>query len=145
MKVIVAIDSEQSAKTAVEHIRKRNYQADTEIFLIHVVVSGFADAPVEGIPDVVAQEWKDEQRLLDEVAETLRSQVGLEVTTEILSGETSDALARRCRTLPADEMIVPSHGRQGFERFWFGSVADDIVDSVPCTVVVLKMPQKSRV
>ena len=145
MKVIVAIDSEQSATTAVEHIQKRTYQEGTEILLVHVVVPGFADAPAEGIPDVVAQEWKDEQRVLDEPAETLRKQTGLEVSTDILSGETTDSLARLARVLPADEIIVPSHGRHGFERFWFGSVADDIVDSAPCTVVVLKMPQKSKV
>ena len=60
MKLVVAIDGEQSAKSALAHILKEKYASETEIHLIHVIVPGFADAPVEGIPDVVAQEKEEE-------------------------------------------------------------------------------------
>ncbi|CAN5513348.1 hypothetical protein BH10CYA1_BH10CYA1_53220 [soil metagenome] len=141
MKLVVAIDGQQSATTALEHIFNGKYSADTEIHLIHVIVPGFADVPVEGIPDVVQEERTEEQGVLDEMARALKEKLSATVTTDIMTGETATVIAEACKKIGADQVIVPSHARHGFSRLWFGSVADDIVDAAPCTVVVLKMPQ----
>ena len=141
MKIIVAIDGEQSAQTALAHILKEKYTADTEIHLIHVVVPGFADVSVEGIPDNIAAECKEERSVLDHMARTLKESLDIDATAEILRGDAADAIAQACKQFGADEAIVSSHGRHGFARLWHGSVADEIVDAAPCTVVVLKMQQ----
>jgi nucleotide-binding universal stress UspA family protein len=141
MKVVVAIDGAQSAKSALEYILKEKYSKDTEIHLIHVIVSGFADVKVEGIPDVIAEETKEEQVVLDQMADTLKELLHINITTDIVKGETAEVIAQACKQFGADQVIVPSHARHGFSRLWFGSVADEIVDAAPCTVVVLKMPQ----
>jgi len=145
MKLVVAIDGEQSAKTALAHMCKENYAADTEVHLVHVIVPGFADAPVDGIPDVVGEERKEEQAVLDELASALKASLQINATTDILSGETAEVIAQACKQFGADEVIVPSHARHGFSRLWFGSVADEIVDAAPCSVLVLKMPQDKTV
>ena len=141
MKLVVAIDGQQSAKTALEHILGGKYGADAQIHLVHVLVPGFADVSVAGIPDVAAEERIEEQAVLDEMARTLNQSLGITATSEILSGEIAEVIAAACKRYGADEAIVPSHARHGFSRLWFGSVADDIVDAAPCTVIVLKMPQ----
>lgn len=141
MKLVVAIDGEESAKTALAHILKEKYGADTQVHLVHVLVPGFADAPVEGIPDVVGIERKEEQAVLDHMARTLKESLNITATADIIEGETAEVIAQSCKKYDADEVIVPSHARHGFSRLWFGSVADEIVDAAPCTVVVLKMPQ----
>ena len=144
MKLVVAIDGEESAKSALAHILTEKYAADTEIHLIHVIVPGFADAPVAGIPDVVAEERDEEQTVLDHMASTLKESLNIKATAEILSGETAEVIAQACKQFGADEVIVPSHARHGFSRLWFGSVAEEIVDAAPCSGVVLKMPQGKR-
>lgn len=141
MKIVVAIDGKQSAKTALDHILGLKYEDGVEIHLVHVIVPGFADAPVAGIPDVVAEERAEEQAVLDDMARVLSERMKARVTSSILTGETADLIARVCKETGADEALVPSHARHGFSRLWFGSVADEIVDAAPCTVVVLKMPQ----
>ena len=141
MKLVVAIDGQQSAQTALEYIFNGKYGADTEIHLIHVLVPGFADVPVEGIPDVVQEERTEEQGVLDAMARALKEKLSATVTTDIINGETAAVIAEACKKIGADEVIVPSHARHGFSRLWFGSIADDIVDASPCTTVVLKMPQ----
>lgn len=145
MKVVVAIDGEESAKSALAHALKEKYASDTEMHLIHVIVPGFADAPVEGIPDVVEEERKEEQAVLDSMARSLKQSLNITATVEILSGEIADLIAKACEEYDADQCIVPSHARHGFSRIWFGSVADEIVDAAPCTVIVLKMPQQKPV
>jgi nucleotide-binding universal stress UspA family protein len=142
MKLVVAIDGALCAQTALEHILKEKFASDTEIHLVHVIVPGFADAPVEGIPDVVAEERAEERSVLDKMAGTLKEALNINATAEILSGETAEVIAQACRQYGADEAIVPSHARHGFSRLWFGSIANEIVDAAPCTVVVLKMPQE---
>jgi nucleotide-binding universal stress UspA family protein len=141
MKLVVAIDGEQCAKSALAYILKEKYASDTQIHLIHVIVPSFADAPVAGIPDVVAQEREEEQTVLDDMARKLKESLNINATAGILIGETAHVIAQACKQFDADEVIVPSHARHGFSRLWFGSVADEIVDAAPCTVVVLKMPQ----
>jgi nucleotide-binding universal stress UspA family protein len=139
MKIVVAIDGEESANTALKHILEQKFSSDTEIHLIHVIVPGFADAPVAGIPDVVAEERQEEQAVLSTMAKKLKDSLNVEATIDILTGDTADVIAKACKEFGADEAIVASHGRHGFSRLWFGSVADEIVDAAPCTVVVLKM------
>lgn len=141
MKLVVAIDGEQSAKTALAHILKGKYSGDTEIHLIHVIPPGFADVPVEGIPDVVAEERNEEQALLDHMAQTLKDRLNINATADVLTGDIAEVISQACKQFDADEAIVPSHARHGFSRLWSGSVAEEIVDAAPCSVLVLKMPQ----
>ncbi len=144
MKLVVAIDGAQSAETALKHIANAKYGSDTAMHLIHVIVPGFADVNVEGIPDVGAIERKEEQKVLDDMAEKLKKTLNITATSSIRVGETAEVIAKICKELDADEVIVPSHAHHGFSRLWFGSVADEIVDAAPCTVVVLKMPQEKH-
>ncbi len=141
MKLVVAIDGENSAKSALEYILKEKYGQETEVHLIHVLVPGFADVKVEGIPDVVADERKEERAVLTRLANELKESLNITATTDIITGETAEVIAQVCRQIGADQVIVPSHARHGFSRLWFGSVADEIVDAAPCTVIVLKMSQ----
>lgn len=142
MKLVVAIDGPECAATALDYILAGKYNSSTYIYLLHVIVPGFADAPVAGIPDVVEEERKEEQGVLNALAQTLRDKLGATVVTDILPGEAADVIADMCKKVGADEAIVPSHARHGFARLWFGSMADEIVDAAPCTVVVLKIPHK---
>ncbi len=144
MKLVVAIDGRQSAETALEHIVNAKYGAETQIHLVHVLVPGFADAPVDGIPDVVAKEKNEEEVVLDDMVRALKEKIGATATAAILSGEIAEVVAAECKQFGADEAIVPGHARHGFSRLWFGSIADEIVDAAPCTVVVLKMPHENK-
>jgi len=139
MKLVVAIDGEESARSALEHIAKEKYSSDTQVHLVHVIVPGFADVAVEGIPDVAAEERKEEQAVLNQMARALKDSLNINATVDILAGETAQVIADSCEKFDADAVLVPSHARHGFSHLWFGSVADEIVDAAPCTVIVLKM------
>jgi nucleotide-binding universal stress UspA family protein len=144
MILVVAIDGAESAKSAFAHITQEKYDSSTQIHLVHVIVPGFADVAVEGIPDVVAQERSEEQAVLNQMVRNIKDSLSINATAEIRTGETADVIAKACEEYNADQCIVPSHARHGFSRLWFGSIADEIVDAAPCTVIVLKMPQDQK-
>ena len=75
------------------------------------------------------------------MADALKKSLNIDASAEIRTGETASVIAEACKQFDADQAIVPSHARHGFSRLWYGSMADEIVDAAPCTVVVLKMPQ----
>lgn len=141
MKLIVAIDDRRGATTALEFIRHAQYPADTEVHLIHVLVPVFADAKVAGIPDVASQDNAAAERLLAEMKGAIEDNPGFVAHSQIIRGETAEVIAEACKRLSADEVIVPTHARRGFQRLWFGSVADEIADAAPCTAIVLAMPK----
>lgn len=64
MKLVVAIDGEQSASSALDFMVNEKYPAETEVHLVHVLAPGFADVGVEGIPDRAAEEVSEEQSVL---------------------------------------------------------------------------------
>ena len=138
MKVVVAVDGSKSADAALEHILNSNYNSSTEFHLLHVVVPGFAEMAVAGIPDVVANEKAEEQIVLNGMESLLTEKLGARVSTQIVEGEVADTVTKVCNRINADEVIVPSHCRQGFSRFWLGSLAEEIVAAAPCSVLVLK-------
>lgn len=144
MKVIIAIDGQDSADAALEHVVARNYGADTVMHLVHVIAPMFADTHVEGLPDVTSDERKEEQVILGSLASALKAKLGVQATTAILSGDIAPVIAEECKRFGADELIVPSHARHGFSKLWFGSVADNIVDEAPCATLVLKMPHQAK-
>lgn len=141
MKIVVAIDGEDSAKSALDEITAQKYSSETQIHLVHVIVPGFADVSTPGIPDTIAIERAEEKGVLEQMAKDLKAKLNIDATAEILEGEVAQAIATACKNFGADEAIVPSHARHGFSRLWFGSIADEIVDAAPCTVVVLKMSE----
>lgn len=86
--------------------------------------------------------------------EVLREQAAMELALEVGAVATGDQVTSETRVeigSPADvvaelvvsegvsEVVVGSHGRTGFEHFILGSVAERIVQSCACTVLVVKL------
>jgi nucleotide-binding universal stress UspA family protein len=74
---------------------------------------------------------------LDEAVTRLASGIGVPVTATLWEGSIPDALNEHARTQGVDLVVMTTHGRGGFSRFWLGSVADDLVRraSVPVLLV----------
>ena len=95
MKVVVAIDSVQSAKTALAFLTNSKYGPGDEMYLVHVISPpGFADVVVAGIPDVVAQEQLAEQKILGEMASTIKEKLNIDATIDILTGNIAASLIK---------------------------------------------------
>jgi nucleotide-binding universal stress UspA family protein len=145
MRLVVAIDSPESAKSALEYLTSGRYGKNDEIHLVHVVVpTGFADVTVAGLPDIMGEETRAEQKLLTEMATIIEDKLAVAPSVEVVIGEIAEVIANTCRTVGADEVIAPTHARHGLARLWYGSIADEIIETAPCTVVVLKMPATAR-
>jgi nucleotide-binding universal stress UspA family protein len=64
----------------------------------------------------------------------------LSITTRLESGNPADTVVRVAGEQGAEQIVVGSHGRRGFQRFFLGSVAERIARKADCTVLVVKQP-----
>lgn len=93
---------------------------------------GYGDAPLD------TRSWNDEHRYLEAVATELANGGSIRVSHSMLSGDPEEMIFRRATDIEADLIVITSHGRTGFSRTWFGSVADGVVRRGPAPVLILR-------
>ncbi len=74
---------------------------------------------------------------LGEAAATVRGP-GVTVQTTVREGPVAETLCAWATEVRADLIVMTTHGRGGFSRFWLGSVADRVVHSAQTPVLCLK-------
>jgi len=67
----------------------------------------------------------------------------LEVSYCVADGSPASEIVRLARELPADWVVMGTHGRTGLGRLLMGSVAEAVVRRAPCPVLTLKAPFKA--
>jgi nucleotide-binding universal stress UspA family protein len=82
---------------------------------------------------------KEHQRgYLDGVARHLRERAGVSVTASLVEGRIAASIRTAATGLDADLLIMTTHGRGPLKRFWLGSVADELVRSLPISLLLLR-------
>ncbi len=76
---------------------------------------------------------------LDEMADELATEVH-EVTTHCKIGAPAQEIVKLARELPADLIIMGTHGWTGFKHLLLGSVAENVLRLASCPVLVVKSP-----
>ncbi len=82
-----------------------------------------------------AQREQAERTLANLVAPFLREGAPLE--TKVLEGEAWRVIVEEAEALPADLMVIGTHGRSGFERLLLGSVTEKVLRRAPCPVLTV--------
>lgn len=128
--IMVPLDGSEFARQAVPRAVSLARRAEARLLLARVH-HGFPPADPEEAPrSLVEADRQLEAREREELAaaaEDVRSR-GVEVETAFEEGPVAQALVRRAEEA-ADLVVMSTHGRSGFSRFWLGSVADHLIRS----------------
>jgi len=78
-----------------------------------------------------------EIKYLEEMCSRLKAATTVPVRGVLLEGMVSEAIQDHARTVKADLIVMTTHGRGAFARFWLGSVADSVARhaSVPTLLI----------
>jgi nucleotide-binding universal stress UspA family protein len=63
------------------------------------------------------------------------------VTQDAIQTESTDAIVGHAKQLKADLIAMTTHGRSGLTRTIMGSVADEVVHTAPCPVLLVRLNQ----
>jgi len=66
------------------------------------------------------------------------AKAGVRARSILLEGIAYDQIARIARARRADLIVMGTHGRTGFSRFFIGSVAERVIPLAPCPVLTVR-------
>ena len=142
-RILVPIDGSETAEHALrEAIKLADGKA--QLRLLHVVeevypldAEGYAFIDYAALRDVARSSG---ERLLAKAGETA-SQAGAAVETSLLEAEgerVASVIEAAAADWPADLIVIGSHGRSGFSRLLFGSVAEGVVRGASMPVLLVR-------
>ncbi len=70
---------------------------------------------------------ENERAYLDELADRIRKTSTIPIHATLLEGAIADAIEDHGKSIKADLLVMTTHGRGAFARFWLGSVADKVI------------------
>jgi nucleotide-binding universal stress UspA family protein len=114
----------------------RNYEADLD--LLHVV-SAVTPTSYEfqlNTAEVLSQLRASAEARMAELATTARG-LGARVHPDTRTGDVADAVEEAIGERPTDLVVMGTHGRRGFERWFLGSITERILRRSPVPILTL--------
>jgi len=143
--VVVAVDFMESGDDALQLGLTMLVQGNVAaLHLIHVLdPRDVIDSPEKRALETEYEMVEDTPRRLLARAEQIAtlqaiSTQGLSVRAHARIGSPVPTLIQTCVDYDADLLIVGTHARQGLERLVLGSVAEQLVRTAPCPVLVAR-------
>ena len=141
-KILCPVDLDGSAPSALHLAGDIARECGGEVHVLHVV---HMVLPPAAMPTYVSL-YRDDQefaktRLADLASENLGS---VPSETKTILGDPAGEILGAAKRLPADLVVMATHGRHGFSRFFLGSVAETVMREVTCPVVTVKSYPSDR-
>lgn len=137
-KILVPTDGSEFAKKAEKHALFLAKVSGAEIVAVSVTENNF----VNGLPldDEVYQlnqilKERSEENLME--FDELNDNNDLKITHVIREGSPAKVILEVAKDEEIDLIVMGSSGKSGFDRFIMGSVADKVVNSAKCAVLVV--------
>jgi nucleotide-binding universal stress UspA family protein len=142
--IIVPIDFSKMSVQAIQIAKQLARRFGASIHLAHVRQFDYAADFMAPVPPMVPfsimqYEQNGEQIALKELKK-VASECGVSSASyDVLSGAPPfDEICRLGQTIPADLIVMPTHGRTGLKHVFLGSTAERIVQHSSCPVLVTR-------
>jgi len=141
--ILVPIDGSDISYSAIRHAAEIAKTFGSKVTAISVVSEDpFAAADFyytsAMLKDYVKEAVKNAEESLVK-AEQIAQQQGITISTQVIkdavSAETVVATAEELKT---DLIVIGSHGRKGFQKFFLGSLAQDVLNHTQLPVLIVK-------
>jgi nucleotide-binding universal stress UspA family protein len=137
--IIVPLDGSPLAEMVLPHVEEIAWRFEGRVILIRVV------PPSDGMTDEATLSSRramldEADRYLQGIQGELRAK-GIDTHREILEGKVAEAIVDYARRHQADLLAMTTHGRSGLSRLVYGSVADRVLRTAPCPVLLIRARQ----
>ena len=142
--VLVPLDGSPFGEHALPLAVSVARRAGATLRLLHVqslLDSYFSDAPL--LDETLEASLKERQRLADlaylhAVGKRLSALAPVSVTPLVAEGEVAATITAQAIKTAADLVVMTTHGRGPLGRFWMGSVADELVRTLPIPLLLVR-------
>jgi len=143
-KILLPIDFSPSSEAAMEAATGLAQQFHAGIHLVHIIPE---------IPDFNGSDFFPETAVLQERRETIEEKLDARKEQLLLKGvgasfsiETGNdivgSLMRVIKREQTDMVVISTHGMSGWHPLIFGSIAEQVIKQVDCTLLLLQSNQR---
>jgi nucleotide-binding universal stress UspA family protein len=145
--ILVPIDFSMMSVQAIKTATRMARRFGATIHLAHVRQSDYAGFSAPAPPMVpfslITYEQDGEERVLKELRALAREYGVSSATCHILCGGPAfDEICRLAQGIPADLIVMPTHGRTGLKHVFLGSTAERVVRHSPFPVLVVRQKKQ---
>src|SRR5271167_4720900 len=135
-RILAPVDFDPSSLTALDTAAKLAQQNEGMVSVLHIVP---VDIDVSGMPqyvDLIKRQESIDREKLTAIAKQHLTDVKWEILDEM--GQPADVIVEVARKLPADLIVMVTHGRRGLARLIEGSIAEKVLRNAPCPVLAVR-------
>jgi len=139
-KVLAATDFSDSSLPAVEAGAMESQRLNTDLVIVHsidilpIILPAVEGVAYPALPPGTNDHIKEaSQRELDDCVRRYKAKQGI-----MYEGEAAEGILQTAAKISAQLIVVATHGRTGLSRLALGSVAEAVLRSSPCSVLVVR-------
>ena len=143
-KVLVPVDFSECSQLALDFAVKHVEKFSSELYLFHVFepVGRYRFAAESWVEKIAADVERMEKMAVVEMEKLVEDSETLQrlrnFHCRVASGKPWEEILRMSSNIGADIIIMGTHGREGLERAFVGSVTEKVIRRAPCSVVCVK-------
>jgi nucleotide-binding universal stress UspA family protein len=137
-KILCPVDFFPASDRAVKYAAGLARSYDASLHLLHVIaplVTTAYEYPINTY-DIIRSMETASGREMKKLEAKLKA-MGVDVRTEVRTGNIQDAIKRSIATVKPDLIAMGTHGRRGVERWLMGSVTEWLMRHTPVPVITL--------
>ena len=147
--VVVGVDySELSALALIEAVTAARSREHNHVHIVHSMPIVNVPSPlgVSYVPSAVdtTKAAEELQKFVEEVLGKAQDKfrdgraIAERLTTHVRISDAREAIVQLASDVDADLVVIGTHGRRGVSRLLMGSVAESVVRTAPCPVLVAR-------
>jgi nucleotide-binding universal stress UspA family protein len=139
--VLVAVDFGEASEAVLAYGRNFAREFDAQLIAIHVLENRFLRPMLNDPLSVENATWR---QLLDRLTVDDREALNA-VAVVRTSDDPAEEIVRYAREHHIDLIVLGTHGRSGVAHLLAGSVAEQVVRTATCPVLIVKHPEREFV
>jgi len=139
-KILVPTDGSKFAEKAEEDALFLANESGAEIIALAVVETGFSkglpsDEKIFNMNQLLKKEAEDNIGIIEKMKE--RDHLDVKITFKVVEGSPADVILDMTEKEDIDLVVMGSSGKTGFKKFIMGSVAEKVVKTAECSVLIV--------
>ncbi|MBN2240100.1 MAG: universal stress protein [Dehalococcoidales bacterium] len=156
--LLVPLDGSELAESVIPHaenLAKQRGRENLEVVLLRVAetpsipsyygpeLSGVTLNWGEFMQQEEARRKKSSIEYLEHIEEQFKAK-NINVRSVVVEGKANDEIINFANSNPYTMIVIASHGRSGFSRLVYGSVAANLLNGVTCPILMVKPASKEK-
>jgi nucleotide-binding universal stress UspA family protein len=133
--ILIPLDGSEMAETAIAEARQL---ARSDSTLVLVRAASALSLPGTDMVDTQLFAVREAEAYLDSLKDRLEQEGVRRIQTHVWYGPAGAAIVEAARSYNADVIVMSTHGRSGFGRLVFGSVAESVLRGTTVPILLVR-------